>query len=379
MPLLRSILLSCVFCAAALAVSVPVSSRFTPGESWQRRMDFFRRHHEQFDFVVIGSSHVYRNVDPRVLEKEFSAPGCEPRGFNVGVAGYGGHGIDYTLRRLGDTLTGKVVLIEAFSYSAAMRPDAPGRYAARDVQWHTLHQTASALRTAFEQAFESMPPSIEPHTLGDRIILLSQSAEALLDVVPTAVRSAAPHLRLWGERILPYGLVWRLNGPELEEPDGDPPGVDLMNTRGFNPLAEKDYRMQLSPAEWDEHVASLIASRKLSRASGPNDPAFDRQLRFLASVKPRRVFYVIFPHAYGDSARWVARFAGIQNGSHGPPGIEPVLLDYNRPGTYPEWFTYEARFDSSHLTEAVTNGFTHQLGRDVLGHFDSGFCPGEMP
>ncbi len=51
-----------------------------------KKVDFLRRNHDRFNVLFIGTSTIYRAVDPILLQEVAASKGCDVRAFNLGVS-----------------------------------------------------------------------------------------------------------------------------------------------------------------------------------------------------------------------------------------------------------------------------------------------------
>ncbi|MHC4384587.1 MAG: hypothetical protein ACYS0J_17355, partial [Planctomycetota bacterium] len=59
----------------------------SPHSTVSLKLDHFAEHKDEYDTIFLGSSHVYRGIDPEAFDRETAALGFPTRSFNFGAAG----------------------------------------------------------------------------------------------------------------------------------------------------------------------------------------------------------------------------------------------------------------------------------------------------
>lgn len=374
MGAVKSAFLFLVFLATFFAASRVLSMAVpVPRTEWERHIAYFKSNHEQYDFVCIGSSRVLHNLDPGIIETVLASKDCKPTGFNLGIPGFQGHGIDHVIRTLGDALEGKLIIIEAFNYASKMPLDGGGRFTQIEKKWHSPYQMVSVARTAIDDRLEGRlsPISLSEVGLTNKLMISYSNLRHAVAAAFLAVKDMYPHLRLFMLEQVPIGLGLGVPPQEDTPPEKYESEEDIEKQKGFRPPPEEQRPEVFERADWLEKVERLLKAKSPGRYSGPNDWAFWNQLAFLEAKNARKVFYVVFPHSYLDSSQWVNRFQEVRTAMGEAESGSPILLNYNRPEVYPEFFRYEARFDYTHLGDDAISLFSRQVAEDIAGYIDS--------
>ena len=296
-------------------------------------------HGDDYELLFLGSSRVYRQINPTVFDAVLAEHGITVRSYNVGLPGMRFyellHRIDQVLEKHPPALRWLVLELDD--------PD-PGLEDAnvlsrRFIEWHTAHVSWIAYRTILASA-----------------------------------RSPLEKLRqCWGHT---EGLLLRASNAGLgmtavESRFGAPPDLTDHTPAGFLPLDFDPTRVT------KEHRAEFLADFAKDkgilerRAQAITDP----------EVMPR------FPRRLGDQMRALVariRAAGIEplflltppaercnwdwRAAH-KRGAVPTLFSYDDPREFQDFYRDLAlRFDINHLNKAGANALTRLLAEDVAAH-----------
>jgi hypothetical protein len=318
---------------AALHALVPWPDEY----GLRAKLEWFEERRDDFDVVFVGSSRVFRGVDPRAVDEELARAGYAWRSANLGVGGMSAYEIDYVLRlvvdRAGPRL--KWLVVEGRDWD----PDSyflGNTYSPRSVGWHDLEGTRRALRATWTSA---KPTS-------------------------SKWRSTWTHLELAGMKLLNVGegrrIVQNLVGTSADPLHRSLAREELERARGFQALDDlagdeaRAWRTAMI-----EHPEKL--RERIQNVRGWNKNGLDVRLYDVAST-----------HAQRDAVR--ARGARLAvllpPSSEGTPAMKRLaeygeiehLLDYNDPDRWPRFFELDARFDWQHLNAVAADEFSRLVG-----------------
>lgn len=346
-----------VFLLALGAVSFALSraAPLPPGGGLAAKLAAYAEQAADTDLVILGTSRVARGVIPEVLDAELAARGHPLRSYNLSVLGMGALELDHVLDRVLELGAGRLraVLIEVDSWRPARADAAPG-LRARDVYWHDLRRTSTALESLWD--LRQVP--------GGRAALVSLASQEL-------ERFAIHQLSL-GRLAWWIGQTLAPHTPEgLEAPTPE----QARALRGHHPYdapqAEHFVRQQENaarrgvPSRYDTLLAATRAPGERDRdASHYHRPALRRQIARVraAGVVP---LYLLPPSV--KTRAWIRTLA--------EEGELPALLDFHDPARYPGLFELARRYDVDHLNQEGAELFSRVLAVELARALDAAESP----
>lgn len=302
--------------------------------------DWFVRHKDEFDVAFLGSSRVFRGIDPRVIDASLAAAGVSARSCNLAVGGMTGFESDYFLKELLELRPAqlKTVVIEDQPWDASSY-FLGNTFSSRSIFWHSPAETMLALR--------SVAASDEP--------------------VERKLEHAWTHVRLCGMKLANVA-----QGPRI--------ALDLLG-RSHDPLKRALTTSELDSARGFQALDDLVAGE----FAAWREKMLARRAEFEAMVAgiPAENARAVDVSRYDFDALAVqvrtAEHAGVAlvrllpPASSGQPealelarrGVFRLLLDYNDPIRYPQFFAVERRFDDHHLDSVGAAELSRLVGADL--------------
>ena len=113
----------------------------------RQKMQWFRQVQDEVDLIFLGSSHVYRQFDPALFDRERGVKEGEPRAVNMGALGMGLNEESYLLRQfLSDPAPSlKWIVVEALPYDLKFQNE--NDFGLRRLEWHDTQLTWPLLLT----------------------------------------------------------------------------------------------------------------------------------------------------------------------------------------------------------------------------------------
>ena len=321
-------------CVTAFICSSLVLHAFLPepqiGEI-SSKLRFFANHKDEFDTIFVGSSRIYYGVAPAVFDQVLAENGRPSRSFNFGGSGMYPPEEFYVLEQILALHPPHLrrVFLEIDDIQATWVP--AEKTSQRFVSWHDTKRTWLIVRKILNLDV--------PEPLTRKLKMLRRAREPI-----------ARHLMVWARNITNQGRAFDLAESFF---GGDQRGEEDLGPKldGHFPVAE-----QIS----GEKEAAYEKELAREQAPGTMDVAVDRYAdqvyRWFAdqirSTGATPVFVVApaFP-------QFPSRFPGP------PPGL---LLAYNKPSHYPEFFQRTARADAYHLNSAGATELTRRIALDFL-------------
>jgi len=136
-----------LFVVTFVAVSAGLRPSYTTDKTLRAKVDYFRQHKDEFDFVFFGSSRIYRCFDSKHFDRQVSATGMPMKSYNFAFQYHRPHEMNQLIaavlaskpKRL------KTIAVELMNWNptilAAMRTHD------RTPAWHTLAESISACQT----------------------------------------------------------------------------------------------------------------------------------------------------------------------------------------------------------------------------------------
>ncbi|MDG2149543.1 MAG: hypothetical protein P8N09_08465 [Planctomycetota bacterium] len=340
-------------------------------QSWTTaKLEDFEKHKDEYDLIFLGSSQLYRHVDPVLFDKAFAEAGHSIHSFNFGVPGMGALENRWILQKV---LAMKPARLKTVVFDAP----APGallggmnHITPRVKAWHDLVSTWLAVKLVWQTGM---------------------STSWKLDMTER-------HLVSFGYRLCNVGSVRelldiQLKGTAVDRTEArnyrvtDGPGGLGENGRGF---VSMDRAVEAVP-DSDPYQRKLLMDRYRKMQQGlagyakrlrenPNRPR--PMLEYTG--KPREV-QELLPAELEILASMVklAEDAGIEPIFTNAPdirqkeyfiteaakaGVIPTLIDLDDPAKHKNLLAPELRFDELHLRESGAALYTEALAWEVASH-----------
>jgi hypothetical protein len=294
------------------------------------KLRFFAAHRDEFDTIFVGSSHVHNDVSPSAFDEVLASAGIPNRSFNFGADGMFPPEQFYLLDQILAMKPPKLkrIFLEIGNVEVTWLPGQENSQ--RAVYWHDWKRTGIVLRKILEADVDEPWP---------------RKLRTMRRWRGTIIR----HLALFGRNLGNVGrafdLAKSLTGREEAEWELGP------SLDGYFPLT----------ANIPEEKAS----------------AFQKELAREESAGIQRV--ELDPYAtaaYRDYAGAIRRTGATPVFMVTPvypqfpsqfPGVPPALvLAYNDPGRYPDFYRPDFRVDEHHLKASAADKFTRLVAADFL-------------
>jgi hypothetical protein len=294
---------------------------------------YYQGHREEFELVFVGSSRMYRQVDPALFDAEVARRGIELASFNLGTVGMWFPEIVYTvewvLAQRAERLAWLVIEL------GELDPDvhAENLLNRRNVNWHTPAITLAVCRAVL--AGEHAPLE-KLRRLGDHLTHLVYRLGSL-GTGTTAVSYLLGDRRQAGQRRRWNGLVLLEDDPRLVQQLEERRAAFLADLPGY-----------------EERVAALVPPVPAGEPPAPLRALLERLVARVRAAGVEPVFVIPPPSD--------ARLEGMVQAARA--GVLPNLLAYNRPQDYPEFYAVQSSLDGYHLNSVGAERFTRQLAAD---------------
>ena len=318
------------------------------------RLDQLRPSVDEIQTLFLGSSRIYRHLDPSVFDTTFAEHGLDMRSFNVGVPGMRTLEALTTMRWLFDRHPGRLrwLVVDADAEGLPLFIGDDNLLSERVVRWHGLRNLPVILA--------AVAATDEP---GSRRIL-----------------TAAGHLQATAFRIgrVGRGLGW------IDALVGrTPPEVPIEN-RGYLSL-EEELRSASTPARraavedrWNQlhdrpqNYRRIMARLARSSPNGELTDALDLELLgALQSEADNHGIEVLFVIDARPNRRPTLVYAFES-------GVVERLLRFDDPDAFPELYDPDNRFDIHHLDRASARDYTRRIAAHLLeleAEMDAGSPP----
>jgi hypothetical protein len=338
-----------LLCAGLLAIG----NLLRPIDTWQdidvvgEKYRAFIASGGHYSVLFIGSSYIYREVDPAVFDAETAAAGLPTRSFNFGVPGMNPPETYYLLEHLLKDAAPhgpRYVIIELDSYQAIVRER--NSRTRRFEYWHGPRQTAEVQRALLQTSVAPGKKAKDLATHGEaaaRQLVCAGRGAAWLEVLARELgllpRSASS-LGAGGDGYVPLdeesGYVFDLRAGTLETFDME---------------------------RFEEKLAALKsgAARDPSTVTPVEIAALRRILEIVRAHGARPVLLV--PPAFQPRSELIALRE---------QGVYDDLLVYNDPVKYPDLYDLQYRFDLGHLNAAGAARFSTLLAREFATLMEGG-------
>jgi hypothetical protein len=340
-----------LFAGAFYGVRTFVAAQWTwqPDGTSANKLAAYAGTADQYNTVALGSSRVFRQVDPTSFDARMAELGYGTSTFNFGVAGMTAIEARDYLRRILELApeTLEFVVIAPEEVRGELKDNNVD--SVRTIAWHDTTNTVMALRAAWngEDDFDDKASYIYNH-LAAYVTNFTGTGEFLADLA----LDADP------DEIFDVGL--RGNG-WLSLDDRE----EMSNDTAARSLRQRRRRLEQNVGEegFPRLVAGLTSAVEAVDANPPSLGSMEAD--YLADL-------VDLVRAAGAEPLFLVPPGGEYRGgwlhSAEAAGAIPVLFDFNDPRPYPDLFTYEAWFDQNHLNEAASVRFSTYLADEVAAY-----------
>ena len=338
--LANSLFFVVVLCLACVGISFIFEDcpgvRLDEGSVERRKYEYFAANKDEFDTLVVGSSQVYRHVNPILFDEEVAENGHSTRSFNFGIGGMYMpeifYAVDWILAQKPEKL--KYMLVELRELEPVLFEQ--NKLSRREISWHTPEVTKFMETLAWRSDREVEEKfDLQLYTLRRALYRLGN------------VSLAIPAIEDWldGRSKNPKPWLRRGHLPIDAELKQDPDDRILRRRRQWfldNPRA---------------HAKNMEAFYEDPPNQEPEQLMIDSLTEFVAKIRAAGVepiFFIGVPsyRNYSDIVRLEEM------------GVLPVLFHYHDPETYPEFYDREKLFEMRHLLSPGAERFTKLLAAD---------------
>ncbi len=290
---------------------------------------------EQVDTVFLGSSRIYRHLDPVVYDRTRAARGKVGLSFNLGVPDMRMLEVLYLAEWvLGRSETVELLIVEATS--GPLELPEWNSTAERTVAWHDL-EAMSRIRRGIPQLEVSARK---------RAALLA----AHLEVFQRRTAAVGRGLTLLRSEPWP-GLPASQRGYQsLEQNQRHPISGDEADE-----LVQRWSRLHERPGDWSRSLARLQREGTGGRTTDVFEQELFAELEALAAEHGARVVWLVSP----GPRRRPNLIAAAES------GITPTVLRFDDPVAYPEFYEAAGRFDRHHLNREMAARMTRLVAEAV--------------
>ena len=290
---------------------------------------------EQVDTVLIGSSRIYRHLDPVVYDQVRAERGEQGLSFNLGVPDMRMLEVLYLAEWVFERSDSVELLIIEATVDPLELPDW-NREAERTVAWHD-QKAMSRIRRGIAQLEVSDQ---------ERAALLAAHLE------PFERRAAAVGRGLTLLSSEPWpGLPAQQRGYQsLEQNQEHPISEDEAAA-----LVERWNRLHKRPGAWSRSLARLGREDKAGRTTDPFEQELFAELEALAAENGARVVWLVSP----GPRRRPNLIAAAEK------GIVETVLRFDDQARYPEFYEAAGRFDRHHLNREMAARMTRMVAERI--------------
>ena len=323
-----------VACAAAFGFTCLLLRAFLPAPNLgdvSAKLRFFAAHKDEFDTIFVGSSRIHNGIAPSIFDQVLAENETPSRSFNFGASGMYPPEEFYVLEQIFalNPRNLKRLFLEIDDVQAAWLSG--DQTSQRDVAWHDTKSTWLIVRKILDLDVR------EP--LARKLRMLRRARHPL-----------ARHLMLWARNLSNQGRAFDLAESFASSDQVDPeklgPKLDghFQSDEVISGETELAYERELAREQADN--AGNVALDRYA------DQAYRRYARQIEGLGARPIFVVapIFP-------KFPSQFSGP------PPGL---VLAYNKPSVYPDFYHRSVRVDLHHLNFAGATRFSKLIALDFL-------------
>lgn len=299
------------------------------------KFDYFKKHKDEYDALIFGSSGVYRSFVPEVIENTLARHGIEMRFFNFGTPAMISFETDNLLKEVLALKPARLkwIFIEPSDFNPAILET--HAFAGRMVRWHSTEETFLAMISSWLKDTE-----------------LWERLELMWD-----------HFVHWGWRMSNYG-----SGPDIfkvflgwDEPDEDLSYLGSLH--GYRPLEDEvkeEYKQRhetfLNNQKKYRHSVKKMMEEEDGTESleGLNMIALRRQVSVIRAAGAEPIYIM------GPVVRYIPGLDTLLES-----GEIPALMAYNSPSRYAHFYLEKNRFDKNHLTREAAVAFSRRFAKDL--------------
>jgi hypothetical protein len=296
------------------------------------KLEFFARHKDEFDTLLVGTSCIYYSVSPEIFDRTTSDNGLPTRTFNFGVDAMHPPENFYVLEQILKTNPKnlKWVFLETADIETKLYQVLGTE---RAVHWHDWPRTKLALRKA-----------LNPRGNAKWYIRISR--------LWVARRALTAHLKLFGQRFANVGRGTELVFPKTGERRSEAE-IELGPRRDGYRLAGHAMSAEQA-ANFQQRLAQEIAQARPKPLDQYADEAYRDSAQRIRAIGAAPIFVappVIFqsPISFRE-----------------PPPAPGPLLAFNNAASYPMLFDMQSRIDDAHLTREGAEEFTRLLAQEFV-------------
>jgi len=319
-----------------LSVSWGIRGLVAPAEQYEgaEKLAYWRDHHDEYTALIVGSSALYRGLDPRVVDAWVQRVEPDFKSFNLAARSMRGFEADALLRQAveiaGDGL--RWVILEPQSWTPLIEDRSEDTHRTRD--WHDARSTLGNLRVVMNM---NMPA-------GERFEL------------------AAFHARLFCYRLSNYGEIERI-GETLFGSEAEPymTAEQIAHASGYlsieRSLGRRWHRRNRAFLDEIDDYRQAMRILERGRVKHLCDAAVElhRRQREWLEARGIEVIYVMPPFASDKAfARGLAK-----------EGEMPRFVDFLDPDRHPDLYDVDARLDADHLKHDAARLFSRRTGNQI--------------
>ncbi len=335
-PLLRALppvilaMLSGLLTLHAANAHLPPSRADSIGERQRQFAQAIKNESPPPDTVFLGSSVIYRQLDPATFDDAFAHAKRPRRSFNLGAAGARMPEVLHLASWALERGEGQIDLLVVEPRDRPFDPLGTRRLAARSVAWHT------------SRALWMVARGLHQDGIG--------AEEAALRM--------SEHLPAWGRNTLALGRG--LDG--LDALFAVKPRWINPSRRGFLPLdlqpnlARRHATFLDRPKTWERAVEELLASHGTGTPTSAFELEMFLQLEHLAAEHGADVVWLIAPH--------ITRRPNMVY-AHDQGHVE-TLLRFDDPQEHSRYYDLSARFDAGHLNQRAALLWSRDVAERIL-------------
>jgi hypothetical protein len=324
--------------AAALALESALP--WTGSDLLGQKMAFFLDDADDYDAVFIGSSRIYRQLEPDTFDATFAAAGQPMRSFNLGVPDMRMLEVLFLTRWLLERRPEQLALlvVDAESDPLFIREENLGT--ARIVRWHDRRNFAAIVgevrRTAPTRAaaIDRAARHLEPFVL--HVTRLGHGLDRIRMLIAPPPPEAPPEQR---------GFF--AGDEEMETTPSEAQRTELELFSG---------RLHGDLGRYYRDVERLARSRRSGSLTDPFELELFAELERLAVRAGVEVVFLIDPRPEETpNLVWAA-----------DQGVVRTLLRFDDPRRYPELYDPALRFDRHHVSKAGARLYTAEVARRIV-------------
>lgn len=330
-----------IFFAALIGTGLVLSEirPFAAVPALKEKFAWFATHADDYDTLFIGTSRIYRGIQPAVFDEATAAAGVPTHSFNLGIDAMSPPEDAYVLERIANLRPKHLRWV--FIETGPTRPGVGygGEDNVRSLHWHDTTRTVLACRSVLA------PPGRERRWSA----LLFGSAE---ERRPLAL--AGSHVWLWLTRTLNAGRGALLLEAYLQPaPRARLSAVLGRGRDGFMPAGDGKPMPDAERADYERRFAERAAKgSRISFLDRDAQCSLDLMLTRLRALGARPVLLV---PPFLHEARQYPK-----------PGCPAPVLDYGEIEKWPALFELDHRVDRSHLNPAGADLFTRAVAADFI-------------